>query len=58
MWEEELPEKNGPLACPYRHLNTFFKEKGDNSIVTMSSGSIYCVGWHTHPIQEWRPFHY
>ena len=48
MWEEELPEKNGPLVCPYRHLNTFFKEKGDNSIVTMSSGSIYCVGWHMH----------
>jgi len=48
MWEEELPEKNGPLACPYRHLNTFFKEKGNNSIVTMSSGSIYCVGWHMH----------
>ena len=48
MWEEELPEKNGPLVCPYRHLNTFFKEKGGNSVVTMSSGSIYCVGWHTH----------
>ena len=48
MWEEELPEKNGPLVCPYRHLNTFFKEKGGNSVVTMSSGSIYCVGWHMH----------
>lgn len=48
MWEEELPEKNGPLVCPYRHLNTFFKEKSGNSIVTMSSGSIYCVGWHMH----------
>lgn len=48
MWEEELPEKNGPLICPYRHLNTFFKEKDGNSIVTMSSGSIYCVGWHMH----------
>jgi acetolactate synthase-1/2/3 large subunit len=48
MWEEELPEKNGPLVCPYRHLNTFFKEKGSNSVVTMSSGSIYCVGWHMH----------
>jgi len=48
MWEEELPEKNGPLVCPYRHLNVFFKEKGGNSIVTMSSGSIYCVGWHMH----------
>ena len=48
IWEEELPEKNGPLVCPYRHLNTFFKKKGGNSVVTMSSGSIYCVGWHTH----------
>lgn len=48
MWEEELPDKNGPLVCPYRHLNTFFKEKSGNSIVTMSSGSIYCVGWHMH----------
>lgn len=48
LWDEELPEKNGPLVCPYRHLNKFFKMKGENSIVTMSSGSIYCVGWHTH----------
>ena len=47
-WEEELPEKNGPLVCPYRHLSVFFKEKSGNSVVTMSSGSIYCVGWHMH----------
>src|SRR6056300_2061910 len=26
----------------------FFNEKNGNSVVTMSSGSIYCVGWHTH----------
>lgn len=48
LWCEELPEKNGELICPYRHLNKFFKEKCDNSIVTMSSGSIYCVGWHMY----------
>tara|TARA_Y100000389_G_scaffold160617_1_gene162832 strand:- start:5776 stop:7485 length:1710 start_codon:yes stop_codon:yes gene_type:complete len=48
LWSEEMPEKNGELVCPYRHLNTFFKEKPENSVVTMSSGSIYCVGWHMY----------
>src|SRR6056300_1265942 len=48
LWSEEVPEKNGSLVCPYRHLNKFFNEKNGNSVVTMSSGSIYCVGWHTH----------
>ncbi len=48
LWSEEMPEKNGELVCPYRHLNTFFKEKPGNSVVTMSSGSIYCVGWHMY----------
>ena len=48
LWSEEIPEKNGELVCPYRHLNTFFKEKPGNSVVTMSSGSIYCVGWHMY----------
>ena len=48
MWCEELPVKNGDLICPYRHLNNFFKSKHGNSIVTMSSGSIYCVGWHMY----------
>jgi len=52
LWEEELPDKNGPLVCPYRHLNVFFKEKDENSIVTMSSGSIYCVGWHMYRYKE------
>lgn len=52
LWEEELPDKNGPLVCPYRHLNAFFKEKDENSIVTMSSGSIYCVGWHMYRYKE------
>ena len=52
LWEEELPERSGPLVCPYRHLNTFFKEKPGNSVVTMSSGSIYCVGWHMHRYKE------
>ncbi len=47
-WENEFPEKNGPNVCPYRHLDTFFKTKPGDSIVTMSSGSIYCVGWHTY----------
>lgn len=48
LWSNELPEKNGDLVCPYRHLNTFFNVKGDNSIVTASSGSIYNVIWHMH----------
>ena len=48
MWSEELPEKSGELICPYRHLNTFFKMKGNNSIVTASSGSIYNVIWHMY----------
>lgn len=52
LWIEEFPEKIGPLICPYRHLNAFFKTKNGNSIVTMSSGSIYCVGWHTHRYKE------
>lgn len=52
LWEEELPDKNGPLVCPYRHLNDFFKRKPGDSVVTMSSGSIYCVGWHTHRYKE------
>ena len=52
MWSEEMPEKNGELVCPYRHLNSFFKMKCPNSIVTMSSGSIYCVGWHMYRYKE------
>ena len=52
LWEEELPERSGPLVCPYRHLNTFFKEKPGNSVVTVLSGSIYCVGWHMHRYKE------
>jgi len=48
LWENEVPEKDGPLVCPYRHLRAFFKNKEGDSIVTMSSGSIYCVGWHTY----------
>jgi acetolactate synthase-1/2/3 large subunit len=52
LWEEELPDKNGPLVCPYRQLNEFFKRKAGDSVVTMSSGSIYCVGWHMHRYKE------
>jgi len=52
IWSEEMPEKNGELVCPYRHLNSFFKDKCANSIVTMSSGSIYCVGWHMYRYKE------
>jgi acetolactate synthase-1/2/3 large subunit len=47
-WSIELPDKSGPLVCPYRHLNKFFDTKGENSIVTASSGSIYCVVWHMY----------
>lgn len=52
LWEDEMPEKDGPHVCPYRHLNTFFKKKYGDSIVTMSSGSIYCVGWHMYKYKE------
>ncbi len=52
LWKDELPERSGSLVCPYRHLNTFFKEKAGNSVVTMSSGSIYCVGWHMYRYKE------
>jgi acetolactate synthase-1/2/3 large subunit len=45
-WSNELPYKSGPLVCPYRHLNKFFEEKCENSIVTASSGSIYNIIWH------------
>jgi acetolactate synthase-1/2/3 large subunit len=51
-WSCELPEKIGPLVCPYRHLNTFFNEKNENSIVTASSGSIYCVTWHMYKYKQ------
>jgi acetolactate synthase-1/2/3 large subunit len=51
-WVDELPEKSGSLVCPYRHLNTFFREKTDNSIVTASSGSIYCVTWHMYKYKQ------
>lgn len=52
LWIDEVPPKNGPLVCPYRHLNLFFTKKCGNSVVTMSSGSIYCVGWHTHRYKD------
>jgi len=52
LWSEEMPEKNGELVCPYRHLNVFFKEKPGNSVVTMSSGSIYCIGWHMYRYKD------
>jgi len=52
MWSLELPEKNGTLVCPYRHLNTFFREKPGNSIVTASSGSIYNVIWHMYKYRD------
>jgi acetolactate synthase-1/2/3 large subunit len=48
IWANELPEKEGLLICPYRHLNTFFKHKKKNSIVTASSGSIYNIIWHMY----------
>jgi acetolactate synthase-1/2/3 large subunit len=46
MWSVELPVKTKPFICPYAHLNEFFKYKPSDSIVTASSGSIYCVAWH------------
>lgn len=52
LWSTELPAKIGTAVCPYRHLTEFFKHKEGNSVVTMSSGSIYCVGWHTHRYKE------
>lgn len=52
MWSEELPEPNGQLVCPYRHLNTFFKMKPCNSIVTASSGAIVCIAWHMYKYKD------
>jgi acetolactate synthase-1/2/3 large subunit len=52
LWSTEIPVKNGTAVCPYRHLTEFFKYKKGNSVVTMSSGSIYCVGWHTHRYKD------
>lgn len=53
LWREEIPiKKSGDLVCPYRHLNAFFKIKKKESIVTMSSGSIYCVGWHMYRYKD------
>jgi len=55
LWDRELPPKNDDRVCPYRHLQKFFHEKEGNSVVTMSSGSIVCVGWHTYtPKQDDR----
>jgi acetolactate synthase I/II/III large subunit len=48
MWSNELPEPNGSKVCPYRHLNTFFNNKNENSVVTMSSGAIVCIAWHMY----------
>jgi acetolactate synthase-1/2/3 large subunit len=48
VWDKELPPKNDDRVCPYRHLQKFFHGKDGNSVVTMSSGSIVCVGWHTY----------
>ncbi len=45
-WSIELPVKTKPFVCPYAHLNAFFTHKPSDSIVTASSGSIYCVAWH------------
>jgi len=52
MWDKELPPKNDNRVCPYRHLQKFFDEKGGNSVVTMSSGSIVCVAWHTYTYKQ------
>ena len=52
MWSHELPLETGPLVCPYKHLYKFFTEKKGDSIVTASSGSIYCVAWHMHSYKD------
>jgi acetolactate synthase-1/2/3 large subunit len=52
MWDKELPPKNDNRVCPYRHLQKFFDEKGGNSVVTMSSGSIVCVAWHAYTYKQ------
>tara|TARA_B110000305_G_scaffold128577_1_gene143864 strand:+ start:210 stop:1919 length:1710 start_codon:yes stop_codon:yes gene_type:complete len=48
MWSVELPIKTKPNICPYKHLYSFFEKKPENSIITASSGSIYCVTWHMY----------
>ena len=52
LWSCELPPKEGSLICPYRHLYHFFTNKASNSVVVMSSGSIYCVGWHMYQYKD------
>lgn len=52
VWSYELPTERGPLVCPYRHLYNFFGKKDGNSVVTASSGSIYCVIWHMYKYKD------
>jgi acetolactate synthase-1/2/3 large subunit len=51
-WSCELPPYDHDLVCPYRHLNNFFTQKPENGTVVLSSGSIYCVGWHMYKYKQ------
>jgi len=46
MWFREMPNP-GKTDCPYTILSDFFDKKPACQSVVVSSGSIYCVTWHT-----------
>jgi len=46
MWFQESPNP-GVKNCPYTILIDFFKKKNECENIVVSSGSIYCVAWHT-----------
>jgi acetolactate synthase-1/2/3 large subunit len=46
MWFREIPNP-GNMKCPYNVLSYFFNKKNESENVIVSSGSIYCVAWHT-----------
>ena len=51
-WSIEFPHITHDLVCAYRHLHNFYKFKPNNGTVILSSGSIYCIGWHTYIYKE------
>jgi acetolactate synthase-1/2/3 large subunit len=46
LWFHEIPNP-GDMKCPYNILSYFFNTKKPGENVIVSSGSIYCVAWHT-----------
>lgn len=46
IWFHERPNP-GLKECPYNILEEFFDKKPEGQNIVVSSGSIYCVTWHT-----------